>query len=434
MKPREFDDLIKRKFDEGGFEYKAQNWDRLAEELDGKEKKRGLLVWWMPLIGVAASVALAMGVPIVLHEGGTLNNRAAAPYANVAATPAAEFQGTTNIVADVAPAPVQEIAKTEVKSETESLPVAEPLALLADNTAAVVEENTDNKVSPKTIIAAKSRTLTYNSSVVETFASNVDEMKKMKKEPKQAIGFYTFKERTPRVNTGKVNVSISGGLNYSAQANGYVLGATARRMINDRVYVESDIAFIGTNNTGKYSEMEYTESIGGVNSTASSRSVSTSSTPSTISSGTTASMHATNVAARSEVIQKNTVETVTTAPPPVVVTGHIKTVEKAYNLFYAQVTPSLGYKMKRMSIGVGPDFQQMLVDNRPATSATEVGNIREVPMFDIGFMGKTEYAVSKNIKAAIYYREGINNVITPMNKYIDRNYLQFQIKCAILNR
>ncbi len=68
MKPREFDGLVKRKFEEGAFEYKAQNWDRLAEELDGREKKRGLLVWWMPLIGVAASVALAMGVPVVKKE------------------------------------------------------------------------------------------------------------------------------------------------------------------------------------------------------------------------------------------------------------------------------------------------------------------------------------------------------------------------------
>ena len=115
--------------------------------------------------------------------------------------------------------------------------------------------------------------------------------------------------------------------------------------------------------------------------------------------------------------------------------SYVKTESESYNLYYAQITPSLGYKLvKRMSIGVGPDFQQMLVDNRPAPSDVERGTLKEVPMFDIGFMGKTEYAVTRNIKAAVYYREGINNVITPTGKYIDRNYVQFQVKCAIFNK
>ena len=115
--------------------------------------------------------------------------------------------------------------------------------------------------------------------------------------------------------------------------------------------------------------------------------------------------------------------------------GVLKTATQSYSLYYAQVTPSIGYKLaKRVSVGVGPDFQQMLVDNRPEINTAERGNIKVAPVFDMGFMGKTEVAVTKNIKAAVYYREGINNVITPTNKYIDRNYLQFQIKCAILNR
>jgi hypothetical protein len=49
-------------------------------------------------------------------------------------------------------------------------------------------------------------------------------------------------------------------------------------------------------------------------------------------------------------------------------------------------------------------------------------------------MGKTEVNLAKRVRAAVYYRKGINNVITPMNKYIDRDYLQFQIKCTVFDK
>ena len=113
----------------------------------------------------------------------------------------------------------------------------------------------------------------------------------------------------------------------------------------------------------------------------------------------------------------------------------IKTAKINYNSYYAQVTPSVGYQpLKQVSIGVGPDFQQMLVDNRPEPSKVDKNNIKEAPLFDVGMMGKVEVAIARNIKAAMYYREGINNVITPSNSFIDRNYVQFQLKYSILNR
>ena len=113
----------------------------------------------------------------------------------------------------------------------------------------------------------------------------------------------------------------------------------------------------------------------------------------------------------------------------------MKQEDVTYNLSYAQVTPSIGYQlMKRMSIGVGPDFQQMLVDNRPATDASYRGNIQVAPAFDVGFIGKSEYALTKKIKAAVYYRKGVNSIITLTDKYIDRDYVQFQVKCTIFNK
>lgn len=83
---------------------------------------------------------------------------------------------------------------------------------------------------------------------------------------------------------------------------------------------------------------------------------------------------------------------------------------------------------------MGPDFQKMLVDNRPATSTVDRGNLQVAPTFDVGFIGKTEYALTQRVKAAVSYRKGINSVITTSNKYIDRDYLQFQMRCTIFNK
>ena len=86
-----------------------------------------------------------------------------------------------------------------------------------------------------------------------------------------------------------------------------------------------------------------------------------------------------------------------------------------------------------MSVGVGPDFQQMLTDNRPTINSNVTDNVKVAPMFDIGFVGKTEYNVTKTVKAAVSYRKGVNNILTPTDKYLDRDYLQFQVRCAIFN-
>ena len=109
-----------------------------------------------------------------------------------------------------------------------------------------------------------------------------------------------------------------------------------------------------------------------------------------------------------------------------------------YNLPYAQVAPAVGVQvMKKWSLAAGPDFQQALVDNRPAAvpaSEQPFSNVTVMPLFDMGLIGKTEYSITHRIKAQLSYRKGINNILTPENKYIDRNYMQVQVRCAIFNK
>src|ERR1700761_2512926 len=88
MKPKEFDELIKQRFDQGDFAYEARNWDQLAGQLDGRAKKRSIMMWWWaPLVGMAASVALAMGVTaLIRHDegaaGGSMINTELAQESN----------------------------------------------------------------------------------------------------------------------------------------------------------------------------------------------------------------------------------------------------------------------------------------------------------------------------------------------------------------
>lgn len=403
MKPGEFDDLVRQKFDQNDFEFSPRNWEKLTEELDGQKKKRGLLFWWMPLMGVAATVAMAFGVSTVIRHGGGVNETSAAPVevAKVGKHKAHHAQ-VARVAAPAVVIPAQETAAQEVVNNTNNNEKPQ---------SAYAGKNDDKKTVTATInanVALNSKPVAEEK-VVATFAENADPLKK-KKKVIVAPGYYTFKEEDVVKKDPKVAIILSGGVNYSNQSNGYMVGATARRMINDKVYVESDIAFIGTNNSQKTTYLDKT-GVGNM--------------------GAVSAAGAATIGAKSSA-GKNTDQAKGTTTGS---EGVIRTQDQAYNLYYAQVTPSIGYKVNRkLSVGVGPDFQQMLVDNRPEASSIDRGNIKVAPMFDIGFMGKTEYAISKGVKAAVYYREGINNVITPTNKYIDRNYLQFQIKCTILNR
>ncbi len=396
MKPGEFDDLLRQKFDQNDFEYNARNWDRLAEELEGRGKKRGLLLWWIPLMGVAASVALAFGFTSVIREGAGIPANLKGIIAGINQNASAEHTAM----------PVNINVENALSS---AHPVAVTLRKNNNLTAFVADEHSgDTKINIQNALSYKARAVKATTDLDIIMNAPEPEGKKKKAVRPVAEGLYTFKEHKeePKKMTRSA-IILSGGVSYGNQTSGYTIGATGRRMINSKLYVESDIAFVGSNNTQKvfYLEKGASSSGGGaIVNGASARVVN---------------------AKTSSVVQ-----TPATTDDEV-----IKSTNHSYNLYYAQVTPSIGYKvMKHLSLGVGPDFQQMLVDNRPAASTVDRGNITEAPMFDVGFMGKMEYAISGNLKAAVFYREGINNIITPTNTYIDRNYLQFQVKYSILNR
>lgn len=107
-------------------------------------------------------------------------------------------------------------------------------------------------------------------------------------------------------------------------------------------------------------------------------------------------------------------------------------VQKAKDFYYIQFNPTIGLKLsKKLSAAAGPDFQQAMRDN--ATDKTiafsKDGNVKYIPDMDMGITGKLEYSVTPNIQTGVIYREGVNSIVD--KQYFNRRYVQVQLKYTI---
>ncbi|MCD6012199.1 MAG: hypothetical protein K0Q79_2061 [Flavipsychrobacter sp.] len=400
MKPREFDDLLKQRFDQGDFEYNPRNWERLTDELDGRKKKRSILMWWlMPVAGVAASVALAVGVAPMLQHTDTQSagTELAQTYKTELAQPA-HVVPVTNVAIDE-PARTIDYTKAAKKSHKHN---NRPQAQAPKEEKFAIDYN--NAIGNKTSISKKDITL-LNATNKTTIAKKPEKKKIITDE-----AVITFKDEVKKPQT--LSIILSGGYSSGNQGASYTAGATIRKMVNDKVFIEGEVAFTNSNLTQVRNHIpeEYVKQYG-------------SSKPAT--SGAGSKTAGADPGGKVTAMDENTKT----------IYGDKQTENVSFNQTYLQVSPAVNYRIvKRLSIGAGPDFQKALADNRPADDPTNRDHIKVAPLFDVGLIGKTEFSVTKNLKAGLAYRKGINNVITPTGRYIDRDYLQVQVKCAIFNK
>ncbi|MBL7719374.1 MAG: hypothetical protein JNL72_11100 [Flavipsychrobacter sp.] len=366
MKSNEFDDLLRQRFEEARMPYNPANWQKLSSRLDEKESSKGRTLFLLPLASIAASVAMAMGVvtwvnqstntgPMQAQVTYPVQNRV--PSSNNPTISIGEEQPDSDPTTTTSPAIA---ASTATEEQAQITPFPEAVAKEEPAIVALA----DNNSGPITPTTRESHTH------VATVANNVfyDNISPVKQEKK------TF-------------VTIMGGINYGTLNSGYVMGFAAGTKLNDRFYLESDVAFVGN-----------------------------------ISSSTSVSFITQRSPSPSTKNGKATDVTYTT-----------KTVEqqKFYNIYYAQVTPTLGYKVaNKLSVGVGADVQRLLINDKLVSESDN----KELPGFDLGAVGKAEYSLSKEIRASVYYRKGMNQTLSGNNKYLDRDYLQVQLKFTIFNR
>jgi hypothetical protein len=183
-------------------------------------------------------------------------------------------------------------------------------------------------------------------------------------------------EPTARLN--KTFVSLTGGMNFGSMNTGYMAGINAKQKLSKKIFLESDLAIVGNTASQTFSRQQIPINTGG----------SLKGAP---------------------IDYKNT------------------------NLVYVQVNPTVGYQlMKKVSVGVGADLQQMLNGGNTLVNVND--ETKTIPASDFGLTGKTEISISPKIKAGILYREGINNLVNGSSDYFDRSYLQVQLKWTVLHK
>ena len=427
MKPKEFDELIRQKFDQNDFAYKSGNWDSLAEKLEGSAKKRRVIMWWwIPLAGMAASVALAMGSTSLLQHGISLPTNAKTELTHIRKS--------------------SQLAPKAASQTTIEISSHKEIAYASANNNNSKENNKQDKnkqdknVSEWFHVRLNQVSLQTAHEQNEGFSflagGTNNKVKAQTKKIDVAVkeGYNTFKQEEETVKKiPTVSITLLGGYNSGGQNTGYTAGAAIRRMLSDKVYIESDVAFTSSSNSESIPNATYNPvsvgNGGGANISGARTSGARTTGTGITGARTTGSGTATINSERDQNTTSNNSNNIVWEPD-------VKNYNENYNIYYAQVSPAIGFKIiSRVSIAVGPDFQQMLVDKRPAiTDNVDRGNIQVAPGFDIGLMGKTEYALTKRIKAAVSYRRGVNNIFTLTDKYTDRDYMQFQVKYTVFNK
>lgn len=404
MKANEFDKAIRHSYDQGSFDYNPAQWENLLPQLNEAESKKKSLAW-LPFISYAASVLFMVGIGAFLMrnnapQDGIASTESWPEHSMIFTQPHVKtelaWQNTAHSNALTA------AAQSAPARATQPL-LQEPVAMVQNTVIAVTLPNDENILS---------------ASIADVQAP-VQPL--VRKAPKY-IDFNSYNyepaEQEKRVNT---SICLTGGVNYGGSNSGYAMGITAHQKLGENVFVEGDIAFVN-NMSGKKTEY-VTEGYVPPSTTITTQGTSGG------ASTTTGAKGAHTAARPSGTTPLEDANTTTTITIP----GQAK--GSHYNMFYAQVTPTVGYNVfKNLSLSGGADLQRLLQGEKLMTVTQNVEDAKHLPSYDLGFVGKTEYAVSKQIKATVYYRHGLNNAVSGTDKYIDRNYIQFQLKFSILNR
>jgi len=253
MKPREFDELVRQKFDQNEFAYNPGNWDRLEEQMDGRARKRSMLMWlWMPAVGMAASVALALGVTSFLKMSVPGAENSGSGYANTgkwverpnAQQPVAMIPYTVHNIEAAPQKQVKKVNRNNVKAIEKT--AVTTVGLRLQN---VLHTNTATSTATTAVVPNSS---SANKAVVPAA---------IKREVASREVYHTFRQDEHTIKKPlNLSVILIGGVFQGSRNSGYIAGATVRKMITDKVYVEGDIAFASSDNTQSKTYMDYSGS------------------------------------------------------------------------------------------------------------------------------------------------------------------------------
>ncbi|MBS1690311.1 MAG: hypothetical protein JSS96_16390 [Bacteroidetes bacterium] len=171
-----------------------------------------------------------------------------------------------------------------------------------------------------------------------------------------------------------INLSVAAGFNYGTINTGYAIGAAIDKKLGNKLGLEVTMAYVGN--------------------TAAASSGSSSQPPPYSPPGKP-------------------------SPAPVVASSS--------SLNYLQFAPMANYSLsKKITLSAGADLQRLLQDHD--VTVMYDNDLKVAPPIDLGMLLRTEYAIFPFLKAGLSYRLGANNIVAPGNNYLDRNYMQIQLK------
>lgn len=386
MKPSEFDELLRSGFGQHEFAFNPDNWARMNSRLEQKPAATAAAARprrWPLIGGMAAAAAVLIACALFLLPG------AAPEAADVTAfQPVSERTLALPAAEETSPAPALLSASarssrmlrsslkpgsTPVPAPAEEKPFAEVPA--PQQQGPVVAGNPEKDRTPA--VPAKKQVQRIDLSQMNAYEDDDDPR------PKNNASF-----------------SLGGGVNYGSLNTGYAVALNARKSLNRRLYVEGDLGVVSNNSS-------YSSSVTSGQLRTLQANASNADKGGGDYAGLAASAEAAGVERHDE------------------------------NFYYLQFAPTVGYQLsRRLSIGAGPDFQQLLQGGGEKTVVTssDYRSVEVVPDFDFGVQGKTEYAVSSRLKAGLQYREGLNNMFHKGDKLVNRRYMQVHLKYRLFGQ
>ncbi len=381
MSRNDFDELLRKKMDEEELVYNPAHWEQLARRLPQAAPQqipfrlRKRILW---PIGIAAATLLAVGSVFLWFgqtEEHTVNpsyTEAHRPVENKTTpelkTPDSQSQHHLK-PATYAGAP---IIDHSLPSRPAPPSDVTPAPLINQNhNSNELPDHHGSSVTPEDFNATKS------------IATHRDRNSSLNPETTQDDYFnaYTLLQKHPE---GRTSLAVGGGVNYGTFKTGVTFGISARQYLGNRMFVDGTVAM--NINQGNDNTLHYT---GNVMNDLLSGNGNTRSRPS----------------------------------------GHFY---PANDFYYIQVNPTIGYKLtKQFSLSAGPDVQQLLRDGSDNALMFLNDEVKMIPDLDVGMTGKAEFAITPNIQSGIIYREGLNNAVRNSNDFLNRRYIQVQMRYTV---
>jgi hypothetical protein len=391
------DEQIKKIFEQGEFEYNAQNWDDLKARL--AKDKSDKTTYLMPFVFfssqtkkwfTAASVATILGIGYFISK-----------QASILETKESNIVQLSTTV----PSEESSVEKETTKPTSTTKPIAKINAFNTLTTS--TKKWQSSKSNPTfTTLGPNANTISPTNILTENEVSShlaeqseqeksITAVNREERSPDLAVEPPTDKRKLLEFTTHDIasqikhgGLSLYGSIGMGSNQSAFAAGLTYQINMSSKFFVDGDMQFTSSrlNNVALFKENDQTK-------------------------------------------LDNFTSTEVSGILPTVGFENKNQELVIQSLQYAHLSfnPSLGYRIsKHISIKTGVDIQQRLSNNQTLNYISQNDQLILLPKMDIGVTPKIEYDLTDRWRTTMMYRKGINQWVNDKAVF-NRNYLQVQL-------